>query len=50
MLLVSRCAERKTASTIINQQLFQLMREPCLSARLIEGGVRREAQHPGASW
>jgi hypothetical protein len=29
MPLVPRCAERETASTIIDQQLPQLMREPC---------------------
>jgi transposase-like protein len=31
MPLVSRCAERETASssTIVNQQLLQLMRGPC---------------------
>jgi PKHD-type hydroxylase len=28
MPLVPRCAQRETASTISNQQLFQLMREP----------------------
>jgi hypothetical protein len=28
MPLVPRCAERETAGTIVNQQPFQLMREP----------------------